>query len=149
MELTENGNEYIYCIYTYIYPAVSNGKRKKEAQSIFLNPLPFALRANGSFSFVRFLRKIQTEGIRLQTDLSIYDTCFHNHNYNQQRNIFVNIFLHMRGFTVHFCLYIYMETSYKFVHIQSYTVHICSYSRIYRIYLVIYRDIPYIFVVKQ
>jgi hypothetical protein len=71
MENGTNGKRkriHILYIHIYIYPAVSNGKRKKEAQSIFLNPLPFALCVNGSLSFLRLLRKIQTEGIRLQTD---------------------------------------------------------------------------------
>jgi hypothetical protein len=39
----------------------SNGKRKMEAQEIFLNPLPFAHLANGSLSFVSFVNE-ETNG---------------------------------------------------------------------------------------
>ncbi len=39
-----------------------------EAQTIFLIRLPFARRANGSFSFVCLFTKKQLEVIRLQTD---------------------------------------------------------------------------------
>ncbi len=37
---------YIYKLHIYIYAAVSNGKRKTEAQAIFFIRLPFAHRAN-------------------------------------------------------------------------------------------------------
>ncbi len=43
-------------------------QRKTEAQAIFLNPLPFAHRANGILSFTRLFTKKQTEVSRLQTD---------------------------------------------------------------------------------
>jgi hypothetical protein len=57
---------YIY-IYTYIYTAVLNGKRKLRRFSTIR--LPFAHRANGSLSFVRLLTKKQ--------DLPIYATSKH------------------------------------------------------------------------
>ncbi len=50
-------------LYLYFYAAVANGKRKVEAQGIFLIRSPFANHANGSLSFVRLLTKV----IRLQT----------------------------------------------------------------------------------
>ncbi len=53
-------------IHTYIYAAVSNGKR--EAQAVFLNPFTVAHRASTSLSFVRLFTKKQTEVICLQTD---------------------------------------------------------------------------------
>jgi hypothetical protein len=46
---------YIQYIYILVYAAVSNGKRKTEAEVIFLNPLQFAHRGNESLSFVRLL----------------------------------------------------------------------------------------------
>ncbi len=50
-------NIYLYILkqYMYIYAAVSNKKRKKEAQTIFLIHLLFAQHANRSLSFVRLL----------------------------------------------------------------------------------------------
>ncbi len=55
-------------LYLYFYAAVANGKRKAEAQEIFLIRLPFANHANGSLSLVRLLTKKQTKVIRLHTD---------------------------------------------------------------------------------
>jgi hypothetical protein len=52
-------------MYTYIYAAISKGKRKTEAQE---NCLPFTHHANRNLSFVRLLTKKQTEVIRVQTD---------------------------------------------------------------------------------
>jgi hypothetical protein len=56
---------------TTVYAIVSNGKRKMEAQAIFLNPFsvihfPFSHSANESLSFVRLFAKKQTEVTRLQ-----------------------------------------------------------------------------------
>jgi hypothetical protein len=52
----ENG-----CIYIYVYAASANGKWKPRRFSLIR--LPFALRENGSLSFVCFLTKKQTEVI--------------------------------------------------------------------------------------